>query len=335
MLSVEERLRSSDEGFPAHAVDPSSSVGRVVRRGRVRLALARAGTGLATVAVVAAGVVTVPQLVAPPSPKVVSPVIDTSDEAPEGKRELPAEERDASKYDRGKPSDLAFVPDRPVEKEVVEEEPVGQEKTDEPVVVKEPAPKPEPEPEPKTRDPAPATDFTAHQWQTHVEHDPPYNKYHGTAAPGTEIRAGNEYGSASGVADEKGNWYVKVWFEDAPYGTHTFTVVVESSEGQRQTFEMTATRPEKSEQVAFTANQKYASSDAEPPSNLYWGTAAPNSQVNVMSEYGSVETMADADGNWETHLVFEKAPAGTTTFTVKVKSLATGEYVFFEMTTIR
>lgn len=99
---------------------------------------------------------------------------------------------------------------------------------------------------------------------------------------------------------------------------------------------MTATRPESSEQkVAFTASQKHSTSDAEPPTNVYWGTAAPNTQVNVISEYGSTEVVADANGNGETTVTFSKAPAGTTTFSVKVKSLATGEYRIFEMTTHR
>jgi len=69
--------------------------------------------------------------------------------------------------------------------------------------------------------------FTAHATFGECELDPPYDEYYGTAAPGTTILVLSEYGSGSTVANEKGEWWVKVEFPGAPYGK-TFAVKVKN-----------------------------------------------------------------------------------------------------------
>ncbi|MDX1657418.1 MAG: hypothetical protein R3343_01230 [Nitriliruptorales bacterium] len=187
--------------------------------------------------------------------------------------------------------------------------------------------KSEPKPEPE---PAPEVTFTAIQVHDKVEYDPPYSVYEGTAPAGALVKVYSDYGSAKTQAGEDGAWRVKVWFESAPYGTHTWTVTAWLYDtDHKHQFEFTGTRPEPESEVAFTANQKYGSSDAATPSDVFWGTAQPGTVVWVYSEYGEAEVTANDNGDWEVEVVFTNPPPNKP-FPVKVKSLHTGEKVLFE-----
>lgn len=188
-------------------------------------------------------------------------------------------------------------------------------------------PEPEPEAEPK---PAPEVTFTAVQSNNHVEHDPPYSYYEGTAPAGAIIKVTSDYGSAKTQAGTDGTWKVKVWFDAAPYGTNTWIVTAWLyGTDQSHSFEFTGTRPKPEATIAFTANQLRGSSDADPPTDVFWGTAHPGSEVWVYSEYGEARTFANEKGDWQVEVAFPTAPVGQP-FPVKVKSLHTGERIMFE-----
>ncbi len=179
--------------------------------------------------------------------------------------------------------------------------------------------------------------WSAWQHQEAVTYDPPYNYYEGTAPPGTVVEVGSSYGSARTEADGSGHWKVKVWFETAPYGTHSWPVVVESSNGDRSAFEFTGTRPEQEpepkpepETVAFTSDQVYDVTDDEPPHSLYAGTAPPGHKVFVFSEYGESHVLADESGNWSLWVEFPGAPRGSSIL-VTVKHWETGEKHTYEL----
>lgn len=177
-----------------------------------------------------------------------------------------------------------------------------------------------------------AKGFTATQEKTHVQHDPPYNYYSGTAEPGSGVLVSSEYGTEDGRADDNGHYRIKVWFHGAPAGTHSWPVTVKSiATGETRTFEMTGTRPEAAPSVAYTANQQYGTCDEPTPYDVFWGTAQPESKVRVDSAYGSGYVYADADGHWELRVDFPSAPRGET-FEVAVKSVHTGEVRTFAFT---
>ncbi len=176
-----------------------------------------------------------------------------------------------------------------------------------------------------------AVEWSAWQHNTEVEYDPPYNYYEGTATPGTTVHVASDYGNAQTVADGNGHWKTKVWFESAPYGTKTWTVVVESSAGDRNTFQFTGVRPEPAQQtVAFTSDQVHNSTDGTPPKSRYVGTAEPETKVWIYSEHGEAFVYANADGNYDVWAEFPTAPRGKT-LAVKVKSLHTGEAHWYEL----
>ncbi len=78
-------------------------------------------------------------------------------------------------------------------------------------------------------------DFTANQKYGSCGEGVPYDKFFGTASPGTTIWVESEFGSGTTTADSNGNWLVKVEFPQAP-GGEAFTVDVESSDGGWATF---------------------------------------------------------------------------------------------------
>ncbi|REK24569.1 MAG: hypothetical protein DWQ40_01515 [Actinobacteria bacterium] len=88
----------------------------------------------------------------------------------------------------------------------------------------------EPEEEPKE------SDFVAYQTYGSCGEEPPYDVWHGSGTPGTEVWVVSDFGSGHTVVGEKGKWELKVFFEEAPCNDE-FAVVVESSDGYRKVFE--------------------------------------------------------------------------------------------------
>lgn len=78
-------------------------------------------------------------------------------------------------------------------------------------------------------------DFTANQKYGSCGEAVPYDKFFGTAAPGSTIWVESPFGSGTTTASESGEWLIRVDFPEAPVG-ESFTVVVESSDGGRATF---------------------------------------------------------------------------------------------------
>lgn len=78
-------------------------------------------------------------------------------------------------------------------------------------------------------------DFTANQKYGSCGEAVPYDKFFGTAAPGSTIWVESPFGSGTTTASESGEWFIRVDFPEAPVG-ESFTVVVESSDGGRATF---------------------------------------------------------------------------------------------------
>ena len=81
------------------------------------------------------------------------------------------------------------------------------------------------------------------------------------------------------------------------------------------------------ETVEFTANQKYGSCGEDVPYDVFWGRATPGTVIDVISEFGSGETVADEGGHWEIKVYFPEAPL-MEEFQVKVKA-STGESKVF------
>lgn len=92
------------------------------------------------------------------------------------------------------------------------------------------------EPPPPPKEPAPLVAYAKYGT---CELDPPYDIYYGTAEPGALITVTSEYGSGQTEVNAEGNWEVKVFFPDAPYGVG-FLVTVKDGLGGVKKFEFTS-----------------------------------------------------------------------------------------------
>lgn len=64
------------------------------------------------------------------------------------------------------------------------------------------------------------------------------------------------------------------------------------------------------EEPTWSAYQLHGSSEADPPKEVFWGTANPGDKIKIESDYGSVMVFANEHGDWEAHITFEGAPVG-------------------------
>ncbi len=60
----------------------------------------------------------------------------------------------------------------------------------------------------------------------------------------------------------------------------------------------------------WSIHQVKGSSDAEPPTEVFWGTGNTGDRIRFESAYGSGTAYPNGDGNWEVHITFEGAPVG-------------------------
>ncbi|MFP5309456.1 MAG: hypothetical protein ACLGIR_07755 [Actinomycetes bacterium] len=178
-----------------------------------------------------------------------------------------------------------------------------------------------------------ATTFSASQDASVAEGDPPSMTYRGTAPAGAAVKVFSDWGHTVTTAGSDGRWVATLTLSGAPYGEHRTTVwaKLKDQPDVNRSFELTTKR---GSAVAFTASNTHGRSDANPPSDVYHGTAAPGSVVKVKSEYlegGRVSTTANADGRWEVTATFVHAPRNST-FDVGVWSEAANDWRWFTMT---
>ena len=64
------------------------------------------------------------------------------------------------------------------------------------------------------------------------------------------------------------------------------------------------------EESTWSVHQLHGSSDSEPPTEVFWGTANIGDKIKIESAYGSVKVFANDVGDWEAHITFEGAPVG-------------------------
>lgn len=168
----------------------------------------------------------------------------------------------------------------------------------------------------------PAYELVAHQVYGSCSEEVPYDVFWGETAPGAHVLVWSEYGSAETYANDDGQFELRVEFPNAPFG-QAFQVKVKSID-QKRYFEFVA----HGEAYELVAHQVHGASEAEVPFDVFWGETKPGAHVLVWSEYGSAETYANDDGQFELRVDFPEAPYGVE-FQVKVKSIEQKRYFSF------
>lgn len=91
-------------------------------------------------------------------------------------------------------------------------------------------------PEEEEKDPPKDYEFWAEQKYGSCGESPPYDKWYGMGEPGTEISITSEFGSGHTVIGESGEWWLKVFFEEAPCN-EAFLVTLTTSAGHEKHYE--------------------------------------------------------------------------------------------------
>ncbi len=169
---------------------------------------------------------------------------------------------------------------------------------------------------------APAKDVTFTAYQKYGATTEGFEKFWGTGTPGTKITVSSEYGTAATSVGEHGEWLVKLVFQ-APPGT-VFAATVRDSAGHSKVFEVKVLNAAVKE---FSVVQKYGSCSETPPYDVFYGTGAPGTVVEIGSPYGSGRTVIGDAGGWDMKVVFEGAPVGVT-FDVVLETTAGHRKVF-------
>ena len=148
-------------------------------------------------------------------------------------------------------------------------------------------------------------EFTVNQ--KYSESHEPFEKFYGTGNPGVGILAQSEYGTEDARIGEGGEWHLPLEFSGLTETT-TFPITITTTEGFSGTYWFTYV----AKTHEFTANQQYGSCSEEVPYDVFWGTAAPGSVVEIWSPYGSARLEVGESGQWEKKVFFESAPFNET-----------------------
>lgn len=144
--------------------------------------------------------------------------------------------------------------------------------------------------------------------------------FSGITEPGAQVLAG----PYEATVTEDGSWSIKLVLSEGE-NRAVFTAIdaagneaiaVVTPVYQPPAPVTTTTKP-KPEVEAFTANATWIECSSEPPFDEYYGTGHPGSWVEVVSPYGSGETIVGADGKWYIKVTFD-VPRGKR-IEVKVK----------------
>lgn len=133
----------------------------------------------------------------------------------------------------------------------------------------------------------------------------------GTTEPGATVVAGGKFDAS---VDGSGHWSIQLVLAAGANGA---TFVATDEAGNRATAKIVVhldveggeeEPPPPPPEVDFTANSTFGNCSENPPYDVYYGTADPESKVTITSEFGSGSTYANAEGNWEVKVIFAEAP---------------------------
>lgn len=147
--------------------------------------------------------------------------------------------------------------------------------------------------------------------------------FEGKTEPGAKVTAGRY---EADVTDD-GVWRIRLVLS-AGRNLARFTATDAAGNSSEATVTVVY-EPKKEDppKVAFSAHQKYGSSSASPPYDVFYGTATPGAKIWVGSEYGDASTSANSGGNWEVKVKFPESPVGKA-IRVVVESNDGGRKVF-------
>ncbi len=150
-------------------------------------------------------------------------------------------------------------------------------------------------------------------WPEHDSHHDKANVvFEGNVSAGAQVFAG----PYEADVDDDGHWRIELVLSP---GANKATITAKDADGNIAEDSITAwldveekevEKKEEPSTVAFSVNQKYGYCEEPIPYDVFWGTATPNSVVQISSPYGSATVEVGEKGHWEKKVFFETAPRG-------------------------
>ena len=144
-----------------------------------------------------------------------------------------------------------------------------------------------------------SSEFTIHQYL--VTSGEGWEKFYGTAPPGTGIIAISDYGSADLRVGESGEYKLIIEFTEPPID-QPFRILVETTADYREEFTYTY-HPKP---IEFTIHQ-YLVTSGEGWEKFY-GTAPPGTGIIAISDYGSADLRVGESGEYKLIIEFTEPP---------------------------
>ena len=143
--------------------------------------------------------------------------------------------------------------------------------------------------------------------------------FFGTAQPGSAIRIASGFGVAETTAGPNGNWEATLTMPEVPPGTTVAVRITSSTTDRVREFTLQRPGTPTPPSIDFTANAGWATTDATPPVDEYWGTSTAGALITISSPYGGTQVESNADGHWTARPTFPDSPVGVT-FNVHITS---------------
>lgn len=173
---------------------------------------------------------------------------------------------------------------------------------------------------PAPQPPAPSViEFTANLGANGQANSPMTQGFFGTAQPGSAIRIASQFGVAETTAGPNGNWEATLTMPEVPPGTAVAVRITSSTTDRVREFTLQRPGTPTPPSIDFTANAGWATTDATPPVDEYWGSSTAGAVITITSPYGGAQVQSNADGHWTARPTFPDAPVGVT-FNVHITS---------------
>jgi hypothetical protein len=167
---------------------------------------------------------------------------------------------------------------------------------------------------------APAViEFTAYLGANGQANTPMTQGFYGNAAAGSAIRVATSWGVAEAVAGPDNIWQATLTMPDVPPGTIVAVRITSSTSTRVREFTLQRPGTPTPPSIDFTANAGWATTDATPPVDEYWGNSTAGALITITSPYGGAQVESNADGHWTARPTFPDAPVGVT-FNVHITS---------------
>ena len=147
--------------------------------------------------------------------------------------------------------------------------------------------------------------------------------FEGKSEPWASVTAGRYEADV----DAEGHWRIRLVLNE---GRNLARFVATDAAGNTAEATVTVIYEPKTEEppaVEFSAHQQKGSSSANPPYDVFWGTARPGAKITIASDFGGKQLTANSKGGWEAKVYFEGAPIGKA-FRVVIESSDGGRKVF-------